>query len=99
MKKTVYADEFVKLFDDYGRSANFTRKARYKLFDYLTELEEESGVEYTLDVIGLCCYYAEYASLEEFQNDYGMEYQTIADIEEKTVVIMIDDKSFIVESF
>ena len=52
-----------------------------------------------LDVIGLCCEYTEYDNLEEFQADYGDEYETIEDIQNSTTVIMIDDDSFIIRQF
>ena len=62
-------------------------------------LGEDIGQPIELDVIALCCEYAEYDNLEEFQTDYSEDYQTIGDIERETTVIMIDDDSFIIQQF
>ena len=40
-----------------------------------------------LDVIALCCDYAEYDSIEDFQEEYGEQYVSLEDIEEQTVVL------------
>ena len=65
----------------------------------LEQLEDDIGEEIELDVIALCCEYAEYDSLAEFREDYGEDYNTMQDIEYHTTVIMIDDESFIIQQF
>ena len=62
-------------------------------------LEDSIGEPIELDVIALCCEYAEYDSLAEFQADYGLEYESIDDIRRETEVIEIDDDSFIIVQF
>ena len=52
-----------------------------------------------MDYISFCCDYAEYENLQQFQNDYGEEYKTIEDIEEKTTVIKMGKGAFIVQQF
>jgi hypothetical protein len=69
------------------------------LYEYIEEYEDSTGEQTELDVIALCCEYNEYEDLEEFQGDYGDDYQSIEDIEQQTQVIMIDDDSFIVQAF
>ena len=44
-------------------------------------LGDDLGKEIELDVIALCCEYAEYDNLEDFQADYSEDYQTIGDID------------------
>ena len=61
-----------------------------------------------LDVIALCGDYSEYENLKAFQDDYGAEYETIEDIEQRTTVIPVSldededgkvDGSFIIQVF
>jgi len=69
------------------------------LFEYFEMLEDSVSEPIELDVIAICCEYAEYDSLAEFQEDYGSEYESIDDIERETEVIRIDDDSFIIAQF
>ena len=69
------------------------------LFEYLVSLEEDTGEEMELDVIGICCEFYEYEDLKEFQENYGDEYQTIEDIEDQTTVIPVDGDRFIIQQF
>lgn len=55
MKQTITEDEFIRAFDDYNRSENFTVAARRAMFEYFEEYEEDTGVEMDLDVIAICC--------------------------------------------
>lgn len=87
MKTTINEYDFVRAFDEMNRSDNFSRAGRFALYDYLTEYEEETGVELELDVIALCCDFTEWESLDEFRENYGEEYQTYEDIEERTIII------------
>jgi len=98
MKQMVNFSDFCDAFKI--RKNNFTYEGKRALFDYLEELEESTGEEIEIDVIGLCCNYTEYESLAEFQSDYNAGYfQTIEDIEEATTVIRINDDAFIIQSF
>lgn len=65
MKKTITEYDFIRSFDEYNRSNNFSTKARKELFQYLEECEADSGTEFELDPIALCCDYTEYESIKE----------------------------------
>ena len=97
MKTTVNFSEFCDAFE--LRKDNFSYGGKRALFDYLEQYEEDTGNELKLDVIALCCEYSEYKDLQEFQNYYGDEYDTIESIENKTTVIKIDDDAFIIVNF
>lgn len=99
MKSTVNFCDFCDRFKVMNRDNNFTYEGKRALFDYLGNLEEDTGEEIELDVIALCCEYSEYANLEEFQNDYSEDYPSIESIGEQTTVIPIDDTAFIIQSF
>ena len=99
MIRTIDNIEFVDAFRKMGRTDNFSFKGLVALYEYIEMLVDDLGQEIELDVIALCCEYAEYDNLEEFQADYSEDYQTIGDIESDTTVIMIDDDSFIIRQF
>ena len=98
MKQTINEFDFVQAFKEL-RPNNFSKAGLFALFDYLEQLEDDIGEEIELDVIALCCEYAEYDSLAEFREDYGEDYNTMQDIEYHTTVIMIDNESFIIQQF
>jgi len=99
MKRTVNVYDFRQAFKDSGRNDHFTYEGLGALFEYLVSLEEDTGEEMELDVIGICCEFYEYEDLKEFQENYGDEYQTIEDIEDQTTVIPVDGDRFIIQQF
>ena len=102
MKTNVTFCDFCDGFRDHNRNENFSYDGKKALYDWLEGLEDDQGEEIELDVIVLCCEYAEYENLAEFQQEYSEHnttFETIADIEDETCVIMIDDKSFIIQQF
>ena len=99
MIQTITKSDFTSAFHKMGRGNNFTYEGLIALYDYLEEYEDSTGEQIELDVIAICCEYNEYESLEEFQEDYSEDYQSIEEIEHATQVIMIDDTSFIIQQF
>tara|TARA_R100000951_G_scaffold90144_1_gene78341 strand:+ start:438 stop:737 length:300 start_codon:yes stop_codon:yes gene_type:complete len=99
MKLTVTLNDFESAFKRIGRGEQFSYEGLVALFEYLEQLESEMGEEIEFDVIGLCCEYTEYEDLKEFQKDYGKDYECIEDIENETLVIPINDESFIIQQF
>lgn len=95
MKVTLSRHEFVRMFDTYNRSNNFSVEAREALFDYFEEIDADME----LDVIAVCCEYSEYESLEEFQKDYSEDYESIEDIEKDTQVIRLSGDGFVIQQF
>ena len=81
------------------REDNFSYDGLVALYEELEMVENDIGKPIKLDVIALCCEFAEYNNLDEFKADYGDEYETIEDIQNATTVIMIDDDSFIIQQF
>ena len=109
MKQAVTIYDFVNAFESSDTyKNNFTRKGLHALFEELEQYEEDMGEELDFDMIALCCEYAEYESLKEFQDDYGKEYETFENIQEETILIPVDVeyfagsseiKSFIIQQF
>ena len=69
--QTVDFNSFVKSFKEAGRGDQFSIDGLKMLFDWLEGIYG-GGDDFELDVIGLCCQYAEY-SKEEFLNDYNID--------------------------
>lgn len=90
--------DFIRAFEQV-RPDNFSRAGLSALYEYFEQLEEDIGNPIELDVIAICCEYSEYESLEEFQEDYGDDYQSIDEIEQATTVIPVDDDGFIILQF
>ena len=87
MKETINFSRFCNAFRDMNR-----------LFDYLESIEDDTDTEIELDVIALCCDYSEYANLKELQENYT-DIESMDDLNDHTIVIMVDDKRFIIQQF
>ena len=99
VKRTVDLNEFRESFNRMDRKDRFSYEGLEALFNYLEEIEQGTGEEMELDVIGICCDFSEYENIKEFQENYGDEYQTMEDIEERTTVIPVDGDRFIIQQF
>lgn len=72
MKQTVNFSHFVDAFRDAGRESQFSYDALCVLFDHFEQYEEDTGEELELDVIAICCDYAE-GTWQEIANAYGVD--------------------------
>lgn len=99
MKQTVNLNDFRNEFRGTQYENYFSWDGLEVLFDYFEDLEDDTGSEIELDIVAIACDFVEYSDFEEFQSDYGKEYHSISDIEIDTTVIMIDDRSFIIQNF
>jgi hypothetical protein len=73
MKTTVYFSEFCDYFHKI-RPDNFSYQGLRVLYDYLEEIDNSCGEESELDVIGLCCDFAE-ATWETIASDYRSQIE------------------------
>ena len=62
MKQSINLYDFERAFAGHDRQDQFSYEGKRALFDYLEQYEEDCGEEIELDVIALCCDYAEYDS-------------------------------------
>lgn len=99
MKQTINFHDFEQAFRNHNRFDNFGYDGLKALFDWITDFESDTGEDFELDVIALCCDFSLYDSLEDFQDNYGTEYESISDIEDKTWVIPVNGEAFIVQDF
>ena len=99
MKQTVSFSDFDRAFIDYGRTDNFGYQARKALFEYLEQMEEDTGEEMELDVVALCCEFAEYASALSAAEEYGFEKDEEAeeDEQEEAALDWLRDNTTVIE--
>ena len=80
--------------DRYG----FSNEGASALFDYLTQLEEDTGSEFEFDPVAFSCEWTEYESLEELNKEHSeFNYiqhspnvaNTLKDYEDRTQVIKV----------
>ena len=63
--------DFEKECNKYGSyKDNFSRLGKFALFDYLANLSEDTGEDFELDYIALCCEFSEYDSALKAVEDY-----------------------------
>ncbi len=101
--KKVYFNDFLEEFKKYNREDQFTYLGKKALFEYLNQLSEDIGEPIELDIIAICCEFTEYDNLKEFNDDYGYSIgnniNSIEDVNNYTIVIPIDEQSFIIQDF
>ena len=86
MKKYLSLVEFYNEFVKYGRENRFSYEGFESLYSFL---EVSYDGEYVLDVIGLCCDFAEY-DIDDAVEDYAVE--DFKDISDNTLVIFVEGK-------
>ena len=72
MKRSINLHEFRDAFANMGRGDNFSYEGLGILFEGLESVADETGEEYELDVIALCCEFSEESDAEIIAN-YGIE--------------------------
>ena len=95
----VTQSEFIDTFrNSHSYKNNFSYDGLIALFEYLEDLEIDTGGQINFDMVGLCCDYSEYSNIEEFINDYQdyqeMSYTEIMSVlREETEVIEFEGKT------
>lgn len=69
--QTIDESQFVDAFRDYNREENFSVQARRALFDFYDDLSDDIREPFELDVIAICCDWAQYTFAELLQNYSG----------------------------
>lgn len=82
---------FESRFRDYNRLDQFPKGLR-DLFNYLESLAEDCGEPIEVDVVALCCEYAE-IDIKDIPKQTG--YADIHELRESTTVIVVDDDTII----
>ena len=86
MKQTINFYDFRRAFAEI-RPENFSEAGLEALLDHLESYEDDTGEELELDVIALCCDFAE-DSWQEIAENYSIDLADIDDDEEKMQAVM-----------
>jgi hypothetical protein len=100
MNKSINVSQFDDAFRDMGRNDQFTYEGRHALYEYLEQLGDDIGEEIQLDVIALCCEYAEYSSLDECAVnyfEYAPDYEGTVEDNEDIAREFLQDRTTVIE--
>lgn len=92
MKIDVGFNEFEREFERAGRKEQFSYDALVELYKHLIEIEESTGEELTLDVIGLCCDYTS-DSIENVMKEY--ECGSFEELKNKINIIWFNENEIL----
>lgn len=87
--QTVNLYQFRAAFRDMDRNSNFSHEGLEVLFDYLDCLSDDTGGVVELDVVALCCDYAE-SSIEELIKQYDIDVSD-ADGDEEEIKAIVEE--------
>ena len=90
MKQTINIYAFCNAFYKMGRKDNFSYDGLKILFDYLEELEQDTGEEMELDVIALCCDYAE-STIDELISAYDIDISDCDPADEEAIAEFVEE--------
>ena len=76
---------------------NFSYDALIALFDYLVDLEQDTGEQINFDMIGLCCEYSEYSNVEEFITDYQDSPELHEDLDYSEIISVLREHTEVIE--
>lgn len=104
MYQTITQSDFINTFQNI-RPENFSVAALESLYDFIEELENDTGEQSEFDPIALCCDWAEYTEAE-IRREYTDIVEDCEDLEdmvealnEHTMVIETRDNTLLVLAF
>lgn len=109
MKITLNFSQFCDNWPE-SRKNQFSYEAKRAIFNYLEELEQDTGEEAEFDPIAICCDFAEYDSEFNAVKDYTDEFNDIRDnderqeqarqwLEERTLILQLDNGGIVIQNF
>ena len=102
MYQTVNFGDFCDAFRAFDRQDQFSYGGKRALFDYLEDLEAQTGERIELDVVALCCGYTE-STFDDIRRDYSlgdMSDEDVADwISDRTAYVGLVDDSLVFAQF
>ena len=93
--------DFMEAFRNMDRYDQFGHEALSALFDYIEDVEQDTGVEIDLDVIAICCDYT-VSTLKEVRDAYDLDedVDVLEYLMDNTVVVEeLDDGCILYQNF
>lgn len=81
--QTINKSQFIDIFKQSSRRDQFTYEALSAIFDFLEDYSDSTGEPVELDIIGVCCDWAE-ADWADIARDYSIDLNDFADDEDDT---------------
>lgn len=98
MKTSISIYDFRNAFMQAGRKDQFSYDGLEIIFKYIEDVENSCGQEFELDVIGICCDYAE-DEARGIAESYGIDVSEMTDEEaEATVLDYLADNDALIGS-
>lgn len=94
MKQSVNWYTFRDAVFAHDRLSQFGMDGWRAIFDYIEEYEQDTGEEQEMDIIALCCELTRYENLAEFNEAMGENCETMQDVNDMTMLILINDGDF-----
>ena len=110
MKKTINFCDFCDAFFNTGRKDHFSYNGKKALFEYIESIEQDTGSDIELDIVGLCCDFSEYSnalyaalSYSEFtiyenMNEEEYKREALQFLSDRTTVIHFEN-GIIIQNF
>jgi len=97
MYQRITFSDFVNDFCRHNRTKHFSYDALEALFNHLESIEEDTGEQIELDVIGLCYGYTE-STVDEIIAKYGLDASDCKDDDDRRAIVeeFLDNKTTIV---
>ena len=94
----VTQSEFIDTFKQSElRKNNFSYDGLIALFEYLEDLEEDTGEQINFDMVSICCDYSEYKNLEEFINDYQDSTELHENLDYSEIISVLREHTEVIE--
>ena len=94
----VMQSEFIDTFKQSElRKNNFSYDGLIALFEYLEDLEEDTGEQINFDMVSICCDYSEYKNLEEFINDYQDSTELHENLDYSEIISVLREHTEVIE--
>ena len=85
MKITVTEQIFLDEFRNSSRADEFSHEALVAIFNYITEIDEGSEIEF--DVVAICCEYVEVENSDTDELENYSNCDVVAELDDSTVFI------------
>lgn len=90
--------QFTDLFYNHDREDQFSYYGKKALFNWYEELSEDQGEDLEVDIIAICCEWAEYDDLEDYNDQHGSEYESVEELSDDYFTLVSDNGSLIVHN-
>ena len=97
---TIDSHGFRNAFERCGRQNQFSHCGKLALFEHLESIEQDTGSDIELDVVGLCCDFSEFDTALEAAKNYSGFFTSEEDLnegeEERQALEFLSDRTTVI---